>query len=119
MIKYFSQTRVINMEQTQNGFEIVKHSIIYYEVSVNVRNDGTRTTITHPVDIDEDGVEQRHVSDGTTIIACVPATYDVYAVYMIDANDSKVFIGYDLPGIDMDWQYEAHKCAEMYGDYED
>lgn len=108
------------MEQTQNEsvemvFGIVKQRIIYYEVCVNVHNDGTRTTITNPVAVSEDGVEQRRVPDGTTIIACVPATYDVYAVYVVDAEDCKMFIGYDLPGIDIDWEHEAHKRMKLYG----
>lgn len=118
MIKYFSQTRVINMEQTQTEkpeIEIVKQRIVYYEVCVNVHRDGTRVTTTNPIDIDSDGVDNRHIHDGTTIIACVPATYEVYSVYMIEENGEKSFIGYELPSIDIDWQREAHKYIETHG----
>lgn len=100
----------------QIDIEIVKQPVIYYEVSVNVRNDGTRTTITHPVDIDADGVEKRGVSNGTTIIACVPPMCGVHTVYMVDVDGDKVFIGYDMPGNTIDWESEACRCAEMYTD---
>lgn len=101
------------MTQTEPmEFDIVMRPIAYYEVCVNVHPDGRRITNTNPVDIDNDGIEDRDVPDGATIVACVPATYDVSAVYMIDDEGERTFLGYELPGIDMDWEREAREYVE-------
>jgi len=112
------------MGQTQNKnagneFEIVKNPVIYYEVCVHVHNDGRRTSVTYPVDIGVEGVEQRSVPDGTTIVACVPATCITHAVFSVDEDGGRTFLGYDVPGTLMDWQSEARKYVEEYGNYED
>ena len=105
---------VIEMEQTNTPIEIVMQPVIYYEVSVCVRDDGTRITTTYPVDINSDGVETRRVPNGTTIIACIPPIYPVHTVYMIDVDGDKIRIGYDLPGCTVDWRHEAREQVESY-----
>lgn len=101
------------MKNTNTPIEIVKQPVIYYEVSVCVREDGTRTTITYPVDIGIDGVENKSVPNKTTVIACVPPVGNVYTVYMVDVDGDKIHIGYELPGNMVNWESEAHRLAEI------
>lgn len=109
-----------------NGIEyhVVKAPLLYYKVSVMADRGIGRKIITTPVSMfSHDSDEQiDYVSNGETIISCVPPTpgsVEVFVVWYEDETNTVSVdneqLGIEVPGADIpNWDMMARQCTEKY-----